>query len=473
MRSTREFGIRDKIGYFLGDLANGATFQLASIYLMKFYTDVLFINPKLVGAVFLFSRVLDAFTDVGMGRITDISKPTKDGKFKPWIKRVAVFVALASFLMYQSKMANQPDMIKNIYMIVTYLFWGSICYTAINIPYGSMASVMTNVPSERTELSSFRAFGGIGAGVILGMIIPSIVYKKVEVGGKIISVLDGPMFTMVAGVTSIVAFLAYMGCYYLCTERIEYVEKKDEKKVSFGEALSSIVKNRSLLALILSSIVLLLAQIATNSMSLYLYQDYFNDTHNMRWIQLVNAIPLFIVMPIAGKLTTKYGRKEAGVVSLTITGVLYLLLLIFKVPANATGGLIFLGASFIANLALGYFNLVTWAYVMDVIDDQEVKTGNRDDGTVYALYSFSRKLGQSFAGLVSGLALGVAGFSTELAKQGLPQTVETANSIFKYSVGIPGVFYIVVALILLIAYPLGKEKVEENNRILAERRKQN
>ena len=473
MNQTRPFGMSDKIGYFFGDLGNGLVFQLASIYLMKFYTDILLVDALFVGNVFLFSRIVDAFTDVGMGKIADSSKPTKDGKFKPWLKRVAIFVAFASFLMYQSGMASQPDSIKKIYVVVTYLFWGSICYTAINIPYGSMASVMTNVPAERTQLSSFRSFGGIGAGVILGYTLPSVVYTVNENGTR---VLDGTRFTIAAGVVSLAAAISYLVCFYMCTERIEYVEKPketSENKKSILENLAMLISNRALLSLILSSVVLLLAMIAAGSMGTYLYQDYFQDTYVMKYLELVKMIPMFMIMPLAGGITTKVGRKEAGVFSLLVTGGIYLILLFVSLPQNRTGAYMFLVATFIANCSLGYYNLVTWAYVMDVIDDQEVKNGTRDDGTVYALYSFSRKLGQACAGYVGAYAVAMSGYSKELVKQGLPQTVETAKKIYQFSVGIPGVFYIVVALIMLFTFPLSKAKVEENNRILAERRKNN
>ena len=140
----RPFGWRDKIGYMLGNIANDFTFIFASLFLTVFYTDVLGINAGLVGTMFLVARIVDAFTDTAMGRIADKTKATKNGKFKPWLLRACGPVALASFLMYQSFMAGAPMAVKVVYMFVTYLLWGSVFYTAINIPYGSMASVISS-----------------------------------------------------------------------------------------------------------------------------------------------------------------------------------------------------------------------------------------------------------------------------------------------------------------------------------------
>ena len=96
----RPFGIRDKIGYMFGDFGNDFTFIFASSYLMVFYTKVLGISGFAVGILFLAARLVDAFTDVTMGRIVDNLKPAKDGRFRPWIRRMSIPVAVASTLMY-------------------------------------------------------------------------------------------------------------------------------------------------------------------------------------------------------------------------------------------------------------------------------------------------------------------------------------------------------------------------------------
>jgi GPH family glycoside/pentoside/hexuronide:cation symporter len=81
--AVRPFGMRDKFGYLCGDLANDFTFIFASSYLMKFYTNVLGVPAAMVGVLFLVARCVDAFTDVGMGRLVDTMNPAKDGRFRP------------------------------------------------------------------------------------------------------------------------------------------------------------------------------------------------------------------------------------------------------------------------------------------------------------------------------------------------------------------------------------------------------
>ena len=199
--AVRPFGFRDKLGYLLGDFGNDFTFILSSSFLMKFYTDVMGVPGGIVGAIMMIARIVDAFTAVTMGRICDRSKMTPVGKFKPWIRRMCAPVAISSFLIYQSGLAGLSLPIKIVYLFVTYILWGSIFYTSINIPYGSMASAISAEPGDRQSLSSFRTMGGTLAGVVIGAGIPMIAYDKVD-GNP---VLNGGRFTFIAGVLSILA----------------------------------------------------------------------------------------------------------------------------------------------------------------------------------------------------------------------------------------------------------------------------
>ena len=117
--------------------------------LTKFATDVLGIAAGVIGTIMMLARFVDAVTDVTMGRICDRSRVTPNGKFKPWILRMCVPVEVTSFLMYQSGITEWPTWAKITWIAVTYLLWGSITYTSINIPYGSMASAISADPGER------------------------------------------------------------------------------------------------------------------------------------------------------------------------------------------------------------------------------------------------------------------------------------------------------------------------------------
>lgn len=240
--------------------------------LMKFYTDVMGVSAGVVGLVMTIARIVDAFTDVTMGCICDRSRTTAHGKFKPWLLRMCGPVAIASFLIYQSGLAGLPMGAKIAYLFVTYILWGSVFYTAINIPYGSMASAVSEDPDDRQSLSTFRTMGGTLAGVVIGVGLPLIAYQKADG----VETLIGSRVTLAAGVFSVLAVICYLLCYNLVTERVR-VETANTKQESVLQMLKSAVHNRALISIIAASIVMLLAQLTMQGMSGYVYPDYYDN----------------------------------------------------------------------------------------------------------------------------------------------------------------------------------------------------
>lgn len=449
-KEVRPFGIRDKVGYMFGDLANDFSFIFASTYVMVFYTKVMGISTAMVGTMFLIARCIDAFTDVGMGRIVDSSKPTKNGRIRPWILRMCGFVALASFLMYQSFLVNAPYGAKVAYMFVTYILWGSIFYTSINIPYGSMASVISSEPKDRSSLSVFRSVGGTFAGILIGVMAPSLVYYTDEAGNQVVS---AGRISLVAGAFSVIAVICYLLCYFMTTERVEYVPKTTEKK-SVGATLKSLLTNRALLGMIVSAVLLLLASLMGQGINVYLFADYFKNTSALSIFSLL-MLPCVILMAMfSTKLATRFGKKECGVAGMAASAVLYLIMGILHIQ-NVW---VFVVGAFFAMLGMYFFQTQCWALVTDVIDDVEVQTGSRDDGTIYGIYSFSRKIGQAIAGGLSGWALGWIGYDSLAAGQ----TQEVANGIYNLSTFFPALIYLLCALALQFIYPLSKKRVDSN-----------
>lgn len=458
---VRPFGMRDKIGYMFGDFGNDFTFIFASSFLMVFYTKVLGISGAMVGTLFLLARVVDAFTDITMGRIVDSVKPARDGRFRCWVRRMCGPVAIASFLMYQSAMAGAPMALKVVYMYVTYLLWGSVFYTSINIPYGSMASAITDKPDERTALSTFRTVGATLAGLIIGTVTPLLIYTKDADGNQIVR--GGSTFTIIAGVFALCAVLCYVICYKLTTERVKVEPDPDAKKVTLGQTFAAIFRSRALLGIIGAAIFLLLSQLLIQAMNNYLYTEYFGSAGAISIMTILNTVLMLVVVaPLSVPISRRFGKKEASTVGALLAGTVFLLLFFLKVKNVA----VYIVLANIGMLGLGLFNTVIWANITDVIDDQEVKTGQREDGTVYAVYSFARKLGQALAGGAGGWALSIIGYD-QLAKV---QTEAVINGLYTTSTLIPAVCFFIVALFLWFIYPLGKKNVEANVEELKRRR---
>lgn len=455
--SVRPFGIRDKMGYMFGDFGNDFTFLLSSSFLLKFYTDVMDVNAGVVGIIMMIARIVDAFTDVTMGRICDRSKVTPVGKFKPWIRRMCAPVAIASFLIYQSSFAGMPMAFKIGWLFVTYILWGSIFYTSINIPYGSMASAISPEPEDRQSLSTFRTMGGVLAGVIVGAGVPMLAYK--QVGDN--AVLDGGKFTVIAGVFSIFAVICYLLCYTLTTERVKpTVDAAAQQNNSVGNMLKNAITNRALISIIVASIVMLLAQLTMQSMANYVYPNYYGNPTAQSASTFVMMFGMIIAAALAKPFAKKFGKAEVSVVSNLLATVVCILLFIIR-PQNVW---VYVAMSAICYLGLGMFTMVSWALITDVIDYSEIKNGIREDGSVYALYSFARKLGQAASAGLSGGLLSMIGYTQATAFD-----KEVVEGIFNISTLVPALGFFLLAIVLWFWYPLHKKQVDANVATLKEK----
>lgn len=470
-KKMRPFGARDKFGYLFGDFGNDFTFILSTMLLMKFYTDIMGVSAAVVGTIMMVARFVDAVTDVTMGRICDRSKGTKAGKFKPWILRMCGPVAIASFLMYQAGLANMSMTFKIVYLFITYILWGSVFYTSINIPYGSMASAISSDPGDRQSLSTFRTMGGMLAGMVIGVALPIFAYEKKDIVNELgetvtTDVLVGPKVTMIAGVFSLLAIGAYLLCYFMVTERVRPEVTEDEfKKNSVGKMLVNAVKNRALISIIVASIVMLLAQLTMQNMAAYVYPDYYGDATAQSMSTMTMMFGMIVAAIFSKPLAKKFGKAEVSIVSNLFAAVVCFILFLMR-PANVW---VYIGMQTLCWLGLGIFSMVSWALITDVIDYSEIKNGIREDGSVYALYSFARKLGQALAAGLSGWLLTGIGYNENAISQGVSQTKEVLVGIFNISTLVPAVGFLLLALVLWFWYPLHKKQVDANVALLKEK----
>ena len=454
----RPFGVKDRVGYMLGNVANDFTFIFASLYLQIFYTDVLGINAALVGTMFLISRIVDAFTDTAMGRICDKTKATKNGKFKPWLLRACGPVALASFLMYQTFATGLSMPLRIVYMFVTYLLWGSVCYTCINIPYGSMASVMSNEPDDRASLSTFRGVGSMIPQILVGVVVPMFLFTKLADGTEIVK---ASAFPVIALIMSVLAVGCYIACYFMCTERVKITD--ESRSVSFKDTVKALAGNRALIGIALVFICYLGAQMLNQTINSYIFKDYFGNTKGLSVMNAAGFAPALILAPFAVPLTRKFGKRELGIFAAVLGTVAFGGLFLMR----TTNMWLYTIINIVGLLGFGLFNLIIWAFVSDIIDDQEVRTGSREDGTIYAVCSFARKLGQAIASALGGWSLGWIGY-VEGSMVG--QTDAVREGIYNIATLVPMILYISVGVCLFAVYPLTKKKVNENADILKVRR---
>ena len=454
--AQRPFGMRDKIGYAAGDFANDLTFVIAALFMMKFYTDIMGVSAALVGTLMMTAKIVDAFTDVAMGQVVDRSGYTAKGKFAPWIRRFAGPVAVASFLIFAPYFADKPMGFKIFWMFFTYILWGSVCYTGVNIPYGSMASAMSAKPEERAMLSNWRTIGATVAQIVIAVILPMVVYTADAEGHQ---VLSGNKVMMASAVCSVLAVLVYMICYSLTTERVK-LEAPEERKNVF-ELFGVLFTSRSFVGIVVSALIFLVVQMTLTGMNNYIFPNYFNSAKALSMSSLLGCVVVPILSTFVTKIAAKFGKKE-----LTVIGALISSVTMFAAYFIHTSNVaVFIVLYMITFAGMSFFNIMCWAMIIDVIDDIEVKRNIRSDGTVYSVYSFARKLGQAAANGITGLLLSIVGYSSATAFD-----KDVVNGIYDVSTLFPAIGFVVLAASLAFLYPLSKKKVQANVDAIAVKR---
>nr|WP_263323395.1 glycoside-pentoside-hexuronide (GPH):cation symporter [Neobacillus sp. Marseille-Q6967] len=450
-KTVRPFGMRDKLGYLFGDFGNDFFFILVAAFLMVYYTDIFHLNPAAVGGLFLLARLWDAVADITWGRFIDTRKATKHGKFRPWILRMSVPLVVSGVLMFVY-IPGMSDGFYLAYAYVTYIIWGTL-YSTVNIPYGSMASVITGDPVERTALSSWRTLGANLAGLIINVVGPMILFVDNRV--------DANRFLVAALIFGGLAIACYIACYKLSIERI-VLDETNKPKTNLGKTMKGLAKNKPLIWFLIASLTFMIVFMLIGTVNVYLFKDYFGNAKALSMVGLLQSAAVFVALPMIKPLVSKFGKKEVASGGLLLAALVYGVLY-FLPNLTATQ---FIGVLTVAMFGYGIFNLVVWAFVTDIIDYHEYLTGLREDGTVYSIYSMARKIGQAVAGGVGGAAIAAVGYNPALKAQ----TGETLSGIHSLGTLVPAVTLLAVFLIVVFLYPLNKKRTEQLAIDLAEKR---
>lgn len=451
-KTVRPFGIKDKIGYLSGNFASDFTFTLCSGFFLKFYTDVMGVSAAIVGVLMMLTQFVDAFTDIGMGQVVDRSVAKKDGKYRPWIRRIAGPVALSSFLMYATWFRDMNMGFKIVWMFVTYLLYCSVFYTAIDVPYGGMAAAVSQDPTERASLANMRHIGGTLAMTVMNVVLPMVVFYTDSEGHQ---VLSGTHMMYAALVCSIGAFLLYMVCYSWTLERVHVPANKE--KTSLKELAKALLENRAMLGIILVVLIREVANAGLHGMNAYVFPNYFGSAAAQSFAGILETVLTLVMAMFLVALAKRFGKREVIAAGSFIAALaLFIALIIHTHNIN-----VWMVIYSIVTIGIGIFGL-GWALVTDIIDDTELRTGQRIDGTIYGLYSFSRKAGQALSSGVRGFMLASIGYTAATAFD-----KDVLDGIYNIACLVPMVGFALVALVIMTIYPLSKKRVEENAEKLA------
>ena len=443
-KKIRPFGKKDELGYVFGDMAGSFVNLFIDAYFLTFCTYVLGISPAWMGSLFLFARLWDAINDPIMGSFPDRWMIGKSGdKFKPWIKIFMVPLALSGILCFM----NVPleGVALHAYVAFAYVLYG-MSYTGTSMPFGAMASVVSDDPIQRSKLSRARSIGGTIVGIVGLSIVPVVCFDKQS------NILP-ERFTLIAVIFGVLSIISYFVLLNFTQERIRQNSEKAEK-FNYGKVLKATVHNRPLIGVMVATLGSMLFITGSNQVRSYIFKEYYARTDVMSIISLATIPILVICFPLVPKLVAKFGKKAtlmAAIVSSTIFSVIPVVMEIKNVYIYSA--LVVLGT-----IGQTVFTMLIWALVTDCLDYSEWKFNERSDGSMYSLYTFSRKIGSTIASTGVSFGLAAIGF---VSGSNVVQTAEAVNGIYFLVNIIPVVTCALELIGVGLIFNLNKETTEQ------------
>lgn len=453
--STHGIKFKDKLGYALGDMGGIMTFGLVSSFLNMFYTDVLGISAFNITVLMIVARVWDAINDPLWGSFIDSRKPTRFGRFRPYILWASLPLAVGAFFMF-FKIPGLSDNQYLIYAYITYIFYGMM-YTGVNIPYGSLASVITDDELERSSLSMWRSVGaGIG-GLPAQILLPLVVYSTVlNSDGTSSKVLDSNKLSLAVGVLAVISIAVFILHFRFTKERITILPSQKPENFNLFKTVKVLIKNKPFIVLCLVSMLLMCFQMYTQTVYNYLFKNYFEKPGLYAVVTVCTYLPMALFLPFMGKLIRKFGKKEICSAGLIFSAVINVVMFLIRFTELADNPYVFLVLIFFSGAGQTFLVLEIWALVMDVIDYQEYLSGRREEGTSYSFYSFARKLGQAVAGAGASAVLGIIGYNGTLSAQ----PPEVLSKLYDAATIVPAVVLGTMFLLLNFCYKLSKKQLD-------------
>lgn len=445
-KEVRPFGMRDKIGYGLGDFGCNMSFAFINNYLMVFYVTCMGIKAKHFAVIILLAKIFDAINDPIIGGICDASKPGKDGKFKPWIKWASLPLLVSSILMFIYA-PNAPYALKIAMCLGLYCVW-SVAYTSVNVPYGSMQSVITTQSDERSSLSTWRSVGAMFAQIPVMILLPKLVYDPNTSNPR------GNVFIYIVGVMGLIGFVSFILLRKLTTERVEPTVN-NEQKFNYFKTLASFFKNKPMMGVTISSVAYLaLMMTVTNSMQ-YVFMCYFKNTKIIPIATIIAGLPIGLGIVITKPLLKKFTKKQLCTYPFAISAVAAGIATFVKFD-NPYVWIAFIGVSMFGTC---FYLTLMWALVADCIDYQEEKTGRREEGSIYATYSLFRKIAQGVGASIIALSLDLTGYSEKL--DALSQAEGVPEKIYTMTGALPLIGALICLFSMHFLYNIKDKKSEE------------
>lgn len=448
-----------RIGFGSGDLAQNLIFQVTCMYLLFFYTDIYGLNEVDVSVMFLVGNIANVIWDPIVGTLIDKSNP-KLGKYRSYL--VYVGIPLSGFAILCFWDGYAPSLL---YAYVTYIAM-TLLYTFINVPYGALNSALTRDTNEITILTSVRMFlancGGLAVGSGLPLLIAHFTNEKSEGLPK-----DPKAWFITMAIYGVVGLLLLLFCFSQCKERV-VMDAKESEEVKVSDLFTEFVRNKPLRIIALFFITAFAMMSIGNAAGAYFVNSNLHGTpEQLSLFMGLGSAPAFIFMPLVPAIKRAIGKRNMFFAFLSIAIIGMAALYIIAKMDNPNMTLIYI-AQFIKStgviVATGYM----WALVPEVISYGEYTSGKRIAGIVNALTGLFFKAGMTLGSVVAPAVLAYVCYD----KTSVIQTPLAEEGILWLVCVIPA-FLLAIAMIIISKYELTDEKIDEINKAIEARAKEN
>ena len=492
----RPFGMIDKVAYAAGDFGCNMSFALKGT-VQTFWLVFMMMETGLLSALLLLVQVWDAVNDPLIGSLIDNDKRKyKMGKFKTYIFIGACGLLVAGAAVFLP-FPNASVVIKAVLFVLGYIVWDA-CYTVANVPYGSMLSLITEDSGERAQLSTWRSIGSMFGNIVPMVVLPMLIWQKVtydgtgeyhtnpitgeayKIGDAVLDPLTGEQFETLLGervfwaalIMGVFGFVAFMFMIKKITIRVDENSVKTNEgggKFNIIKSFGKFMKNRPAVGATVAAMGMFLGMQSATTANTIMFATYFNKASMSGIVQMIGFLPMVLFLPFIKKLVNKFGKKEASVAGTIVSVIGGVIMLVFPTLANRdTALVVYLIGLVLFGIGMGVYTCVSWALMADAIDYNEWKYGSREEGIVYSLHSFFRKLAQGIGPSIVLVIMGVLGYDSKLGTIG--QSVETSHNMCWLVAGLYLFSAVVQFVGLAIIYNMDKKTLAKMNSELEARR---
>ncbi|MGV0427726.1 cytidylate kinase family protein [Corynebacterium pyruviciproducens] len=434
------------ISYALGDVANNLSFMMTSMFLMVFMTEIAGISAGVAGTIYGVTKVWAGITDLFSGQMVD-RFDTRWGRLRPWILFGSTPLAIVFVLLFSVPAGVGPT--ATIAWIFLFDAAFQLCYSLVNIPYGSLSAAMTQDPVDRSKLSGARSIASAVTGVALSAVIAPQFQDTAADGVRL-------KFTLTCVGLGVLAIILYLICFANTRE----VVPRSENKVSLRTTLGMIKRNKPLLTLCLGAFFLLSAMFTMNAVGMYYARYVLGNAGWFTFLMLAQTVGTILIASFVPQITARFGKRNGYIAAGLVAIAGYLL--IFFMP----GGSLLLGiiAWFLLGVGTGGTNSLMFSMQADTVDYGEWVSNTRAEGGSYSILSFIRKCGQGLGGWVGGAVIAAFGYVAKADTQ----SAEALQGIRIATGAVPAILA-ALALVVMFFYRLDADRhaqvvVELNKR---------